>query len=50
MKIRSTRESAVQGKQPHNILQTETLKGMGQDTHTQINRERKTRHEADLIH
>ena len=38
-KIRSTRESTVQRKQPLNILQPETPKGMGQDTLTQTNRE-----------
>ena len=32
---------------PHNIQQPETIKGMGQDTHTQTNRGRRKRNEAD---
>ena len=36
-KKRLTRESTVQRKQPHNILQPETPKGMSHGNHTQTN-------------
>ena len=48
MKILSTKESTAQRAQPTQHLYQETMKGMGQDTHTQTNGGRRPRRELKL--